>query len=199
MSTAAARSDISHDNFRALDLAYIAVFAGLIAALTAVPLAFGTVVVPTTLQTLGVALCGLCLGPWRGGAAALLYVVMGALGLPIYAQGASGIAVLMGPTGGYLVSFPVAALVIGLLARWIVRRGLSPLTPVYFLLSLLLARYVIIMPLGVLGLMRGLGISFNEAFGIDLPFWLGDLLKSVVAVLLATAVHRAFPRLLGRQ
>lgn len=198
MSTAASQSHKTQNSLDAMDLAYVAVFAALLAALSMVPLVWGPIV-PTTLQTLGVALCGLCLGPWRGAAAAGLYVLMGAVGLPVLAEGASGIAILLGPTGGYLLSFPVAALATGFVARAIVRRGLSPLTPLWLLLTLLAVRYLVIMPMGVLGLMRALEMDFRTAFAIDVPFWLGDLVKSVIAALLATAVHKAFPRLLGRR
>ncbi len=179
------------------DLARIAVFAALISAMALTPpIPLGPV--PITLQTLGVALTGLCLGPWRGFAAVALYVAVGAAGLPVFSGGAAGLGVLIGPTGGYLLSFPLAALVGGFVARWAVRRGLSRLTPVFLMGGLLLARYLVIMPIGVTHLSGVLGLTWREAFIIDVPFWVGDLIKSVIAVTLAMAVHKAFPRLLGR-
>lgn len=181
--------------FQAVDVAYIAVFAALIAALAIVP-AFNIGPIPITLQTLGVSLAGLCLGPLRGFLAILLYLVVGAAGLPVFAKGGAGLGSFAGPTGGYLISFPLAAAVAGLVALWAVRRGLSGLTPVLFFLGTLAARYLVILPLGVLGLMWALPADFGKALAIDMPFWISDALKSVVAVLLAYAVHRAFPRLL---
>lgn len=179
------------------DLARIAVFAALISAMALTPpIPLGPI--PITLQTLGVSLAGLCLGPWRGFAAVALYLVVGAAGLPVFSGGAAGLGVLLGPTGGYLMSFPLAALVGGFVARWAVRRGLSRITPVLFMGGLLLARYAVIMPIAVSHLSRVLGLSFQEALFVDMPFWIADLVKSVVAVTLAVAVHKAFPRLLGR-
>ncbi|MDO5093728.1 MAG: biotin transporter BioY [Propionibacteriaceae bacterium] len=184
--------------FQASDIAYIAVFAALIAALALVP-AFNIGPIPVTLQTLGVSLAGLCLGPVRGFLAVLLYLVVGAAGLPVFAKGGAGLGSFVGPSGGYLLSFPLAALVCGLVALWAVRRGLSAVTPFIFFVGTLAARYLVILPIGVLGMMRALSADFKTAFAIDMPFWIGDALKSVVAVLLAYAVHRAFPRLLIRR
>lgn len=181
------------------DVAYVAVFAALIAALSLAPaIPLGAVGVPITLQTLGVALTGLCLGPWRGAAAVGLYIAVGAAGLPVFAQGKAGIGVLAGPTGGYVVSFLFAALASGFLARLVVRRGLGRWTPLLFLGILLLVRFLVIMPIAIAGLMRALGLTAAEALAVDVPFWIGDLVKSVVAALLAHTVHKAFPRLLGR-
>lgn len=182
-------------SFQVGDLAYIAVFAALIAALAIVP-AFNLGPIPVTLQTLGVALAGLCLGPWRGCAAVLLYLAVGVAGLPVFARGGSGLATLFGASGGYLLSFPLAALFTGFVAVWVLRRGLSPLTPAFFFIGLLASRILVIMPLGVLGMMRALEKNFWDALKIDLVFWPGDALKSLAAVLLAYAVHRSFPRLL---
>ncbi|MEO7588374.1 MAG: biotin transporter BioY [Arachnia sp.] len=179
------------------DLARIAVFAALVSALALTP-AIPLGPVPITLQTLGVALTGLCLGPWRGFAAMALYLAVGAAGLPVFSGGAAGIGILVGPTGGYLLSFPLAALVSGFVARWAVRRGLSRLTPFIMLGGLLLARYLVILSIAVTHLSRVLGLTWMQALAIDVPFWVGDLIKSVVAVILAIAVHKAFPRLLGR-
>lgn len=179
------------------DLARIAVFAALIAAMALTP-AIPLGPIPITLQTLAVSLTGLCLGPWRGFAAVALYVGVGAAGLPVFSGGAAGIGVLVGPTGGYLLAFPLAALVSGFVARWAVRRGLSRATPFIMLGGLLLARYLVILPIAVTHLSRVLGLTWTQALAIDVPFWVGDLIKSIVAVILAMAVHRAFPRLLGR-
>ncbi|MBS3114084.1 biotin transporter BioY [Candidatus Woesearchaeota archaeon] len=93
------------------------VFAALFAALTAavawfkIPLPFTPV--PITLQTLVVLLSGAMLGAYYGSLSMIIYLILGAIGLPVFAGGASGIGVLFGPTGGYLFSYPVAAFVIG--------------------------------------------------------------------------------------
>ena len=133
--------------FRGGDLAYVAVFAALIAALSIVP-SFNIGPVPFTLQTVGIGLAGLCLGPWRGFAAVLLYLLVGAAGLPVFARGGAGLASFAGPTGGYLISFPFAALLAGFVVVMVLKRGLSAITLVIFFLGLLAGRYLIILPLG---------------------------------------------------
>src|SRR3989344_7330870 len=93
------------------------VFAALFAALTAavawfkIPLPFTPV--PITLQTLMVLLSGAMLGSYYGALAMIIYLIVGAIGLPVFAGGSSGIGVLLGPTGGYLFSYPIAAFITG--------------------------------------------------------------------------------------
>ena len=93
---------------------------GFAAALTAasqvaIPLPFTPV--PITLQPLVVVLAGMMLGPVFGAASMLLYLVVGAAGLPVFApMGAPGMLRLIGPTGGYLLAYPVAAYLAGVLS-----------------------------------------------------------------------------------
>lgn len=93
----------------------------LFAVLTAVgaaagfPLPFSPV--PVTFQTLAVVLAGAVLGPVWGPVSQLLYIGAGVAGMPVFANGAAGAGVLMGPTGGYLVGFVIGAWVAGLLTR----------------------------------------------------------------------------------
>jgi biotin transport system substrate-specific component len=92
----------------------------LFSLLTAVAaqIAFPVKPVPFTLQTMMVALSGAMLGARKGAYSQILYLLMGISGLPVFAQipdGAIGIARLFGPTGGYLLAFPAAAYVTGLL------------------------------------------------------------------------------------
>jgi biotin transport system substrate-specific component len=75
--------------------------------------------IPVTLQVLGVFLAGIMLGPLWGGFSLVVYLVAGAVGVPVFASGATGLGTLLGPTGGYLLSYPVAAAAVGL----VVHRG----------------------------------------------------------------------------
>ena len=85
-----------------------------VAAQVVVPLPLTPI--PFTLQPLAVLVVGGVLGARRGAAALALYLAMGLVGLPVFAAGGSGVARLMGPTGGYLLAFPVAAAATGALA-----------------------------------------------------------------------------------
>ncbi|MEJ3405065.1 biotin transporter BioY [Rathayibacter sp. YIM 133350] len=180
--------------FGARDLAQIAVFAALIAALTlpgAIPVgAFG---VPITLQTLGVMLAGAILGARNGTLAVTLYVALGLAGLPVFAGGTAGLGVLVGPTGGFLVGFIPAAFVIG----WLTERIL-PRYPLWAgLLVTALGGIVVDYAIGVPWMAIVLGIPLFPALLGMLPFLPGDLVKVIVTALVAKAVHRALPRLAG--
>lgn len=101
----------------ALNIAQAAVFAALMGAFAYVAIPYPLSPAPITLQVLGVFLAGLLLGPTWGAASMVLYLTAGALGAPVFAQGASGLGVLVGPTGGYLFSYPLAAAAVGYLAH----------------------------------------------------------------------------------
>ena len=184
----------------ARDVALIAVFAALIAAFALVPaIPVGPLGVPITLQTLGVALTGLILGPWRGFAATALYLAVGFAGLPVFAGGAAGLGVFAKPSIGYLLSFPLAAAVAGALATWFTRRGLRN-HYLWFFIAGLTASILVIHPMGILGMSIVAQIDLAKAALIDLAYWPGDIVKNFVAATIAVAVHKAFPLLMaGRQ
>lgn len=101
----------------ALNIAQAAVFAALIGAFAYVAIPYPLSSVPITLQVLGVFLAGLLLGPTWGAASMVLYLTAGVLGAPVFAQGTAGLGELVGPTGGYLFSYPFAAAAVGYIAH----------------------------------------------------------------------------------
>ncbi|MHC4241004.1 MAG: biotin transporter BioY [Planctomycetota bacterium] len=134
--------------------------------------------VPVTAQTFAVLMIGALLGAKRGGLAALAYIIEGALGIPVFALG-GGFAVLLGPTGGYLIGFIPAAYVTGFLAQkgWDRRIGTTVLAMIF--------GNIVIYTFGLLGLFRLMGISKTvPAMGLY-PFIVGDLVKiALVAAVL---------------
>lgn len=178
----------------ATELALVAVFAALIAAFSLTPAIPVGVGVPITLQTLAVVLAGLVLGPRLGFLATLLYLAVGLVGLPVFAGGSAGIAVLAKPSVGYLLAFPIGAAVAGYLARlfagW---RGAMQYLG-FFIAGL--GASLVIHAAGILGLMLVAHLSFGAAILADLTFWPGDLAKMFVAAAISVAVHKAFPALL---
>lgn len=181
------------------DLALVAVFTGLIAAFTLAPaVPVGPLGVPITLQTLAVALTAMVIGPWRGFAAVALYLVLGFAGLPIFAMGTGGPGVLARPSVGYLLAFPLAAVLIGVASRWFLRR-FTRARAVWLFVAGLLGSIVFIHPLGILGMSINGRIPLDKAFLADIAYWPGDVVKNVLAALVAVAVLRAFPGLLGAQ
>lgn len=181
---------------RSRDLALVAVFAALVCALALTPgIPIGLLAIPITLQTLGIMLCGALLGPWRGAAAAALYLVVGAAGIPVFAGGSAGLGVFAGASAGFLLSYPFAAFVVGLIARAGVRRG-HPLLGL--VAGTLVGGIVVVYAFGIPGMAWGGGLSWTKAATLCLGYVPADLVKVVLAVLVAAPVHRAFPRLTAR-
>src|SRR2546421_216645 len=146
-----------------------------IAAQIAIPLP-GTPV-PMTLQPLAVLLVGALLGPGLGAGSMILYLALGAAGLPVFTPyGLPGLARLVGPTGGYLLAYPVAAFAVGKIAgdgRRVAR------------LALAAAAGLVLIHLGGLAQLAILTGSGSGAVRLGtLPFLAGDLVKLVIAVLL---------------
>ncbi|WP_125100063.1 biotin transporter BioY [Leucobacter chromiireducens] len=179
----------------ATDLALIATFAALIAACALLPAINIGGAVPITLQTFGVMLSGAVLGARRGFLATLLYLAVGAIGLPVYAGGSAGLAPFAGPTVGYLVAFPLAAAATGFFVERIPQRRTAARIPL-IVLSGLAASFLFIHPLGILGMAWRADLTLGQALIADLPFWPGDLVKNILMGIVAAAVHRAFPTLL---
>lgn len=162
-------------------------------AQVAIPLPFTPV--PITLQTLGVLLVGAALGSRLGFLALLAYLLEGAMGLPVFAGGTGGLAKVLGPTGGFLLAFPLAAGLVGLLVE---RFGLDRS---FFgtLLAMLLGNtllYLVGLPwlaAWLMGAGKFGGVSALLAMGL-FPFIPGDLVKAVLAALLLPTAWRFLGR-----
>lgn len=102
--------------FKPSDMTRIALFTAVIVVLSqiSIPMPYG---VPMTLQTFIIPLTGVLLGKKSGTLATLLYVLLGLIGLPVFAGFSGGAAIVFGPTGGFILSFPVMAYISGLFAE----------------------------------------------------------------------------------
>ena len=140
--------------------------------------------VPVTGQTLVVLLIGMTYGPRLGGITVAAYLFEGALGLPAFAGGAAGVAVLMGPTAGYLFGFLLAAIAMGYLAE----RGMGR-TVVSTIAAMVIGNCVVYL-CGALWLANFIGFGQAIVMGV-LPFLYGDALKLVVAAGLMPWAWRA--------
>jgi biotin transport system substrate-specific component len=179
------------------DLALIATFAALIAVCSvSAALPFGVNGVPVTLQLFGVFLAGAVLGARRGFLAVLLYLVVGAAGLPIFAGGSSGIAPFTGVTGGYLIAFPFAALVVGLAVERAHRRNVAVTAGVVLVGGVVAEALVWIV--GATGIALYADTPWAKTVGTSFGYVPADLAKLAAAAVVAAAVHRAFPALLSR-
>ncbi len=170
------------------NLAFVALFAALIAGLGLIPkftLAFG---VPITAQTMGVMLCGTVLGARRGALAVLLFLALVALGLPLLAGGRGGLGAFATPSVGFLVGWPVAAFVTGFIVeRW--RGGLALVASVASIVGGILVLYLF----GVVGMAVMLDKTIPEAMLLVTAFIPGDVLKAVIAGLVTSGLARSRP------
>ena len=179
-----------------VDLALVAALAAVIAVCSILPAINVSTFAPVTLQTFGVLLAGALLGARRGPLAVLLWIGVGAAGLPVFANGKSGLPVLVGPTGGYIVGFVIGAALLGLVVQRLARQGQST-NPLAIILGGI-AALLVIHAAGIIGLNLRAGLDLVAAAKVDAAFWIGDILKLVATGLVAAAVHRAFPRLAAR-
>ena len=141
--------------------------------------------VPITGQTLAVVLTAAALGPARGVAGQALYVLLGAVGLPFYSDASSGFDVVVGATGGYLLGFLPAALLIGLAARQGHDRRVTRALPLF------LAGQLVIFAVGVPWLAVAAGLSPAQALDAGFyPFLVGGVVKAAIAGLLLPAAWR---------
>jgi biotin transport system substrate-specific component len=167
------------------------VLASLVAALTAVGayihIPFGPV--PIVLSTLFVILSGLLLGSRWGPASMALYLLVGAIGIPVFAGGKGGFAHFLGPTGGYLLGYLISSWITGLISEKSNR---------------LLSRDVIAVVIGSL-ILYGCGVPWLKIVtqmswprsllvGV-IPFLIGDAIKACVAVILTRSVRPMLDRL----
>jgi biotin transport system substrate-specific component len=172
------------------DLAYIALFAALTAVLGLLPaIPVPAVPVPITAQTLGVMLAGAVLGARRGFLAILLFLVLVAVGLPLLAGGRGGLAVFAGPSAGFLYGWPLGAFVTGLLTEAFWRR----FNLAWAVLATVVGGILVIYALGIPFISVFSGTPLRVAFTGSLVFVPGDVVKAVVASLVAVAVRRAYP------
>ena len=161
------------------DVLYVVGAAGLIAAAAQVSIALPFTPVPITGQTFAVLLTGAALGWGRGAAGSGLYMLVGLAGVPVYAGGSAGWSVLSGASGGYLIAFPIAASLVGLLAerRW--DRTFSSA------IGAMLTGNLVIYIAGLSWLAVSLHTNLDKTLLYGLyPFIVGDLLKVYLAAAL---------------
>lgn len=169
----------------ARDLTLAALFAALTAVGAQIHAQLPFTPVPIVLSNFFALLAGLVLGPRLGATSQVVYVLLGAVGVPVFAGPSGGPRVLFGPTGGYLFGFILAAVAAGAL------RGPRPDAPRAVLAAAVGA--ALIYAAGVLWLAFVIGMGLRHAFAVGVlqPFLVGDAVKVVIAGLVAPALLRA--------
>lgn len=171
------------------EMTYIAIFTALIiiAGYIQIPLPFTPV--PITLQTMAVMLAGLLLTPKEAGLSMIVYVLLGAIGLPVFAGGHGGLDVVVGPTGGYLISWIPGAVLVSLIkgqSNHLVRAAVAAFSGGIALVYLI----------GVPWLSLSTGMPMAKAVAVGaVPFIAGDLFKLVLAMMIFLPVNRQLSKI----
>lgn len=177
------------------DLVYVALFAALTAALGLFPpVTIPVVGVPITAQSMGAMLAGSVLGARRGGLSLLLFLVLVAVGLPLLAGGRGGFGVFLGPSGGFLLSWPVAAFVIG----WLFERAWTRMNLAYAVGIILVGGIGVVYLIGIAWLGAVTGMPVAKAATASAAFIPGDIVKVVLSALVAVTVRRSYPLIAAR-
>ena len=177
------------------DLVYVGLFAALTAVLGLIPpVPVPFLPVPITAQTLGVMLSGSILGAKRGGLALVVFVLLVAIGMPVLSGGRGGIGIFLGPSGGFVVAFPVAAFVIGgLMDRYWSRLHLGRAIAIN-----LIGGVGVVYAIGVPWLAIAAQLPLPEAIASSVVFVPGDVVKAVMASLALESAVKSLPDLKRR-
>jgi biotin transport system substrate-specific component len=173
----------------ARDLIITALFTSLTAVGGFISIPLGPV--PITLQTLFVILSGLILGSKLGALSQITYVILGLIGIPVFSGGTGGLTSVVSPTFGFLISFIVAAYVIGRITEK--NKSLSKI--IYSVISGSFVIYIIGIPYFYFIFTNYLGKSINIYTALKyacIPFIPGDIIKAIIAIILA---RQLIPRL----
>lgn len=170
------------------DLVLIALFAAITAVLSQIAIPMPTNV-PVTLQTFAVALCGFCLGSKKGTASILVYILLGAIGIPVFTGFKGGIACIASFTGGFIYGFLPFAFLSGLPVKNKIVKVLLGVA------GLLLLHFF-----GVLHYALLTGNGFIESFLlVSLPYLVKDVISVVLAYMASLAVNRITAKTIYKQ
>jgi biotin transport system substrate-specific component len=177
---------VTKKSIKTYDMVYIAMFAVLMAVCSWISI---PTVVPFTLQTFGVFMAVSMLGGKRGTISVLVYILLGAIGIPVFANMTGGFGIILGSTGGYIVGFLFSAL-----AMWALEKVPGP-KPVIRILSMIVG-LIVCYAFGTVWFMAvyarttgavGLGTVLGWCV---IPFIIPDLIKIALAYILSNRLRR---------
>lgn len=169
--------------FSTKELILCSIFASIIVILAqvSIPLPFTTV--PLTMLIFGIAITGLILGSKLGAVSVLIYLLLGAIGLPVFANFAGGVNVLLGPTGGYLLASPLMAYIVGYTRE----KSSFPITIFLGLVLGLTITYII----GTLMFSKITGNTiYQSILYCIIPFIPTDIIKLILAYVIGSTVSK---------
>ena len=164
------------------DLCYISIFSAVIAvcAQISIPMPYG--IVPLTLQTFAIMLAGAVLGVKNGTIATLLYVLLGAVGVPVFSLFTGGIGIVVGPTGGFILSFPLLALAAGV--------GASKDSRLWLTLWIAIGM-IVNYASGIIMYSIVTSTSLSSSFFIMIQFIPTDIIKVVIVIASSKTIKQA--------
>ncbi|MDO4517585.1 MAG: biotin transporter BioY [Bacillota bacterium] len=175
----------TYSKSNAVALALCGLFAALTVICSWISVPLGFTPIPVNLATLAVFLAGGLLGPKYGTTSMIVYTLLGAVGIPVFAGFRGGVGVLAGPTGGYIIGYILAALIIGLLLQSLKTH------PVVRCVVALICGLATCYALGTAWFMISTNTGFVAAMlSCVVPFLLGDALKIIAATILILRLRK---------
>ncbi|MFQ9514757.1 MAG: biotin transporter BioY [Eubacterium sp.] len=169
------------------DMVLIAVFAALISVCSLIQIPFGPV--PFTLQTFAVFTTAGLLGTKRGTISVIIYILLGLIGVPVFAGASSGPGVIAGPTGGYITGFVLTAIIIGIIMKWF-RNSQVWLNLTMTVVAMIVGDIACLF-VGTIQFMIVMKTSLIVALGYCvIPFIIPDLVKIIVATIIVNRVKK---------
>lgn len=171
-----------------LSIVYVALFAAIISVCSLISIPIGTI--PVTLQLLGICLASGFLGWFRGTISVVIYILLGLIGIPVFAGGTSGFAKLASPTGGYIIGFIFTALIIDLAVKFFGRK-------LYVLIIAMVLGVLVCYAFGTAWFMILYNSSPDKSIGLGsalsmcvIPFLPFDAIKIAVSAVLVNRLHK---------
>ncbi len=175
------------------DMTFVALFTALTAACAVFPPLQTPLPAPIIVQNIGVMLAGSILGAKRGSLSLLLFVVLVAVGMPILTGWRGGFGVILGPTGGFILSWIAAAFVIG----WLVEKSWGRLNFWNLLLFNVIGGIVVVYVIGIPWQAAVANMKLGEALVLSAVYIPGDVAKAIIASFAALIVKRSYPLIRG--
>ena len=168
-------------NIQSLTMTGVMTAVIVIMAQISIPMPLG---VPMTMQTFAITLAAIVLGSKKSAAASLIYILLGAVGIPVFSNFTGGLQSLVGPTGGFIISFPIMAYIIGLGAEY---RSKSKGYFVCFLILGTVVNYIIGMAMFCILMKSTPYVAFTACV---LPFIPTAIIKAVLASMLGLSLKK---------
>jgi biotin transport system substrate-specific component len=177
-------------NMNIRNMMYVSLFAAVVAVLGLIPpIPLPFTPVPITAQTFGVMLAGAVLGAKRGGLSLLVFDLLVAVGAPILSGGRGGLGVLFGPTGGYVLSWPIAAFIIG----YFVEKNWNHLSLWKMVMFNLIGGVIVVYASGITYLSIVSDLTWIQSAISALTYIPGDVIKAVLSGTIALQIHKTHP------